>query len=120
MYEPRGSPPASRAVFLWRLAKHFAVAGLIVAGSLFGGMAGYHHYEHLSWRDAFLNAAMLLGGEGPVETPATPGGKVFAGCYALYSGVIFLVMAGVLSAPIAHRLLHQFHWEEDDDPEKPG
>ena len=117
MYEPRGAPPAPRAVFLWRLARHFGAAAALLVVSLGGGMAGYHHYERLSWLDAFLNAAMLLGGMGPVEMPATPGGKLFAGLYALYSGVIFLIVAGVLLAPVVHRLLHQFHWQEDDDAE---
>jgi hypothetical protein len=66
----------------------------------------------LAWRDAFLNAAMLLGGMGPVNAPITPAGKVFAGLYALYAGLIFLVTAGLLLAPLVHRILHRFHWEE--------
>jgi hypothetical protein len=75
-------------------------------------MAGYEYYEQLSWRDAFLNAAMLLGGMGPVNAPATPGGKLFAGLYALYAGLVFLIVAGLLLAPVVHRILHRFHWEE--------
>jgi hypothetical protein len=76
-------------------------------------MAGYEWYEQLSWRDAFLNAAMLLGGMGPVNAPATPGGKLFAGLYALYAGLVFLIVAGLLLAPVVHRILHRFHWEEN-------
>ena len=76
------------------------------------GMAGYHGYEGLPWIDAFLNAAMILSGMGPLFQPATPGGKIFAGLYALYAGLIFLVMAGVLLAPVMHRVLHRFHWED--------
>jgi hypothetical protein len=79
-------------------------------------MAGYAYFERLGWRDAFLNAAMLLGGMGPVETPITPGGKIFAGCYALYAGLVFIVTTGIMGAPVVHRLLHQFHWERDDEP----
>jgi len=111
MYEGRRSPPAPRRVFLWRLGGHFGVAAGLVAVSLGGGMAGYSYFEHLGWRDSFLNAAMLLGGMGPVESPTTPGGKVFAGLYALYAGLMFLVSVGIILAPVVHRLLHQFHWD---------
>jgi len=76
-------------------------------------MLGYHYFERLGWRDAFLNAAMLLGGEGPVEAPSSPGGKVFAGLYALYSGLE--VAVGVVLTPVLHRVLHQFHWEGQDE-----
>lgn len=75
------------------------------------GMWGYEHFEHLPWRDAFLNSSMLLGGMGPVDPLKTPGGKVFAGFFALYAGVVFLFSAGLLIAPVAHRILHKFHWE---------
>ena len=65
-----------------------------------------------SLHDAFLNAAMLLGGMGPIDTPCTRGGKIFAGLYALYAGLFFLVIMGLLFAPVLHRLLHRFHWED--------
>ena len=108
-------PPVSRAVFLGRLAGHAAITLALVAVSLAAGMWGYAHFEHLGWSDAFLNAAMLLGGMGPVEAPTTRGGKLFAGVYALYAGLVFLVAAGILGAPVFHRLLHQFHWEQGND-----
>jgi len=95
------------------MAGHFAIASGFVAVSLFIGMAGYSHFEGLGWRDAFLNATMLLGGMGPVESPQTPGGKIFAGCYALYSGLVFLVVAALLMAPAVHRMLHKFHYPAD-------
>jgi hypothetical protein len=75
-------------------------------------MAGYVYFERLGWLDAFLDAAMLLGGMGPVHTPVTPGGKAFAGVYALYAGMVFLVVAAIVVAPLAHRILHRFHWED--------
>ena len=77
-------------------------------------MSGYAYFERLSWLDAFLNAAMLLGGMGPVEEPQTAGGKLFAGLYALYAGLVFLVATAVVLAPVVHRLLHKFHWEAKD------
>ena len=113
MYEHRRLRPLPRQHFFLRLAKHVGLAAIVVGGSLLVGMAGYWYFESLGWRDAFLNAAMLLGGMGPVEAPMTPNGKVFAGLYALYAGLVFLVVAGLLFAPVMHRLLHRFHWEDD-------
>ena len=85
-------------------------AGLfLIAASLAIGMIGYHELERLNWIDAFLNAAMLLGGMGPVAVPTTTGGKLFAGLYALYCGLVLILVAGILLAPVAHRILHKFH-----------
>jgi len=109
LYEHRGEPLLPRARFLRRVALHAAVALGVVAGSLGLGMAGYASFEGLGWLDAFLNAAMLLGGMGPVESPATRGGKLFAGFYALYSGLVFLVATGIVLAPVMHRVMHRFH-----------
>ena len=75
-------------------------------------MWGYWYFESLSWLDAFLNAAMLLGGMGPVESPQTPGGKLFAGIYAIYAGMVLLVTAGIFFTPVVHRFLHRFHLEQ--------
>ena len=77
------------------------------------GMTGYEYFEDLPWRDAFLNAAMLMGGMGPVDAPRSDGGKLFAGLFALYAGLVFLVAAGLVFAPIVHRLMHRFHWQQD-------
>ena len=112
MYEHRHAPLAPVGEFLRRLAHHVGLALLVVGGSLLVGMWGYLYFESLQWLDAFLNAAMLLGGMGPVETPQTPGGKLFAGLYALYAGMVVLVAAGILLAPMAHRLLHRFHVDQ--------
>ena len=95
------------------MGNHLGVAAAIVAVSLLAGMWGYEHYEHLAWRDAFLNTAMLLGGMGPVDAPHTDGGKLFAGVFALYAGGVFLVVAGLFLAPVIHRIMHRFHWESD-------
>jgi len=113
MYERRGDPVASRTQFSARMARHLGAALALVAASLFIGMAGYHYFEQLSWLDAFVDASMLLGGMGPVHTPETPGGKLFAGLYALYAGLVFLVTVGVVLAPVLHRALHKFHWKKD-------
>lgn len=96
------------------MLRHAALAALLLLVSLWVGMAGYEHYEHLAWRDAFLNAAMLLGGMGPVNNPLTPAGKLFAGCYALYAGLMFLISVSIILAPLLHRMLHLFHCDERD------
>jgi hypothetical protein len=114
MYEDRCQPPVRRLAFFLRVAAHLGVSMLFGIVSLGVGMAGYEHFEHLDWCDAFLNAAMLLGGMGPVETPATRGGKIFAGLYALYSGLFFLISAGIVLAPVFHRLMHKFHWHDGE------
>jgi hypothetical protein len=93
------------------MAVHVAFAAGLVGVSLLGGMWGYEHYEHLGWRDAFLNTAMLLGGMGPVDPLRTNGGKLFAGTFALYAGMLFLVVAGLLLVPVIHRIAHLFHFE---------
>lgn len=94
------------------MLKHFFGSLAMIAGALFIGMFGYHHYEGLPWLDAFLNASMLLGGMGPVESPQTDGGKLFAGMYALFAGLVFIIAAGLIVAPAIHRMLHLFHWED--------
>ena len=111
MYEPHRKPPLSRTRFLRRLAFHGVVVLLLLLFSLIVGIAGYVYFENLSCLDAFLNSAMLLGGMGPVDPPKTAGGKLFAGIYALYAGLVFIIAAGFLFAPILHRVLHKFHWE---------
>lgn len=113
MYESRHHRPIARSHFARRLAGHIGVAGGVVLLSLLAGMAGYWYFEGLAWRDAFLNATMLLAGEGPVAPPETPGGKLFAGIYALYSGLVFVVAIGLVLAPVVHRVLHKFHWDRE-------
>jgi hypothetical protein len=112
LYEHRDSRPIPLAAFVHRMVRHGALALLLTLVSLAIGMAGYEYYEDLPWRDAFLNSAMLMGGMGPVDPPQTPGGKVFAGLYALYAGMVYLAIAGVLLVPVVHRVLHRFHWQE--------
>jgi hypothetical protein len=113
VYESKPHRPIPRLRFVKRVLLHFTAALALLLFSLILGMAGYEYFEKLSWRDAFLNSAMLLGGMGPVNAPQTDGGKVFAGLYALYAGLAFLIGAGVVFTPIMHRVMHKFHWEED-------
>jgi len=112
MYERRHQQLASRRHFLRRLFVHGGLAAVLLWLSLCVGMLGYRYFEHLSWLDGFLNSAMLLGGMGPVNTPQTAPGKLFAGLYALYAGLVFLVSAGLVFTPVVHRFMHKFHLEE--------
>jgi hypothetical protein len=109
--EHRAQPVIPGLRFAVRLAHSGVIALVLIAVSLSIGMIGYHALEGLNWLDSFLNAAMLLGGMGPVNAPVTSGGKLFAGVYALYCGLAVLLVAGVLLAPVAHRILHRFHVE---------
>ncbi len=109
MYETRRQPLIARAAFLRRLAGHVAAALALIAGSLALGMAGYMHLEGLSALDAFLETAMLLGGMGPLSSPVTAAGKLFAGLFALYAGLVFIATAALLLGPVVHRVLHRFH-----------
>ena len=112
MFEHRSKPLLPRPKYYWRLAQSVLAGTGLVAVSLGVGMVGYHFFENMPWIDAFVNAAMILAGMGPVGTLQTAGGKLFAGCYALYSGLLLIVTAGVVFAPVVHRFLHKFHVEE--------
>ncbi len=112
MYEARHQHLLSRTGFAIRIIWHLLAALLLLIFSLLMGMFGYIGFEHLSAVDAFLNAAMLLGGMGPIHTPLTISGKLFAGCYALYAGLIFVLTTALVLTPIIHRVLHQFQWDE--------
>ena len=111
MYERHHEPLISREVFLRRIARSGGMAFAVVLAALFLGVSGYHWIEGLPWVDSILNAAMILGGMGPVAELHTTAGKLFAAAYALFSGLMFIVVAGLLFAPVIHRFLHKFHLE---------
>jgi len=112
-YEHLRQPLISRGEFLRRLASHGLLALAVILAALGLGMVGYRVTEGMSWLDAYLNAAMILGGMGPVGALRTAAGKFFAATYALFSGVVFLVTVGVIFAPLAHRLMHRLHLGDD-------
>jgi len=120
MTPPQRLREKHRRQFWRRMGLHAAISFALLVVSLGVGMWGYGHFEHMRWRDAFLNAAMLLGGMGPVKTDLSEPGKVFAGLYALYSGLVVIAVAGLLLGPGVHRLMRRVHWEEEphDSPNR--
>lgn len=111
MFEHRTSPLLSRRAFLRRMRNSLLWGLGIIVVALGIGMVGYHLLEGMNWVDSFANAAMILAGMGPLGDLHTDGGKIFAGLYALFCGIVFLGTMGILLAPIAHRALHKFHCE---------
>ena len=111
-FEHRNKPLASHAVFLGRVARSALAALIMIAIALGLGMGGYMATENMSALDAFLNGSMLLGGMGPVDALHTDAGKLFAGSYALFCGLLIVIASGVILAPILHRVLHALHVED--------
>ncbi|MFL5730018.1 MAG: hypothetical protein ACJ75J_11080 [Cytophagaceae bacterium] len=113
--ESRNHPLLSRRLFILRALWYAFFSMLTLIFSLGIGMVGYHYFAGLGWVDSFLNASMILTGMGPIDPMKTEAAKIFAGSYALFSGIAFLSIVGVLFAPILHRLFHTFHVEISDD-----
>jgi hypothetical protein len=113
MFEHHTQPLLSTRAYAHRVLRS-AVAGMaLIVPTLLAGMIGYRVLENLAWTDAFLDSAMLLGGMGPVHEPVTQAGKVFAGVYAIFCGLLVILVAGVMMAPIVHRAMHRFHLDQD-------
>ena len=108
-YEHISQPVARWPLYLRRQLRSLAIGLVLILLALYVGMLGYHSFVGLSWIDAYENAAMILSGMGPVASPATFAGKLFAGTYALFSGIAVLAIAGVIAAPLVHRFLHRLH-----------
>ncbi len=104
--------------FLKRLLLSASIGLGMIVVALFIGMGGYHHFEKMSWIDSFANASMILSGMGPFGPLATKGGKIFAGLYALFSGLSFILIIGTIIAPAVQRFLHKFHLDMDEQSKK--
>ena len=114
MFESACEPMITPREFALRLLRHVAIAQGFVGASMLIGMVGYRLTEGLAWIDGFLESAMLLGGLGPVHAPVTEAGKLFAGFYALYAGLLFIAVGGFVLAPVLHRVLHRLRLDEND------
>ena len=117
-FESKSDPLAPRRSFAMRLAHNALWSSGFIVIWLIIGMAGYMGFEGMSLVDAFVNAAMILSGMGPIQTLNTDGGKIFAGLYAIISGIVIFGIAGIALAPLFHRMLHRFHLQDDDSPQK--
>ena len=113
MLERKHHKVLSTGQFARRLGLFAGVAVLIVMFALSVGVAGYHWIAGFDWLDALLNASMILTGMGPVGELRTPAAKIFASAYALFSGLIFITVMGIIMTPVVHRVMHQFHVEEE-------
>ncbi len=114
-FERHGQPAASRRKFLGRMLIAIGLWLTLTIAGLAIGIAGYAYFEGMSLVDAFVNAAMILSGMGPMGELKTTGGKVFAGMYAILSGLIIIIATGFVLAPVFHRVLHLFHVEASKD-----
>ena len=114
-YERRNEPVAENARFRSRLASNALVAAMVIIVTLAIGMAGYSGFEDMSLIDAYANSAMILSGMGPLAPLATTGGKIFAGTYAIFCGLLIFAVAGLILAPVLHRILHHFHVADSKD-----
>ena len=117
-YEHRSQPLLPRRHYLQRLVWHGLLGLALILASLAIGILGYHALEGFFWLDALLNASMILGGMGPVNELHTSAGKLFASFYSLFAGIVFLVIAGILIAPVVHRFLHRLHLEAGEESSK--
>ena len=113
MFERRHQPLLPRRQFYRRFARSVALGCGLIAVSLAMGMISYHGLEKLAWLDAFLNAAMILSGMGPVTELHHGGAQLFAGCYAIYSGIALISTAALIFAPLVHRVMHRVHLEDE-------
>ena len=119
MFEHVSKPVLPRPAFISRQMRAVLLGVAMIVVSLAIGMAGYWwFFPTLDWADAFVNAAMILSGMGPMAIPETTAAKVFSGCYAIYSGLMLVMSAGVVFAPLVHRFLHKLHVDDDDLREK--
>jgi hypothetical protein len=116
-FERRRQPLVTRRSFVRRLLFAVVLSAVLLAIWTVVGMIGYHAIAGLGWVDAFLNSAMIVGGMGPVDVLNNQPAKVFAGFYAILSGVIFLSVFGLLIGPVFHRFMHRFHLDTDEREE---
>lgn len=115
MFESRKSPLAPPPVFAWRMFCFFLMAQMLAGAALMIGILGYRYIAEMSWVDSLLNASMILGGMGPMGELNSDAAKIFASAYALFSGLVFISVMGIILAPAAHRALHLFHLDENDN-----
>ncbi|HKE57398.1 MAG TPA: hypothetical protein VKB46_11870 [Pyrinomonadaceae bacterium] len=116
-FEHRRQPLAPFRVFVWRVIKSIMFGCGLIAVALSIGISGYHWIAGFNWVDSLLEASMILGGMGPVNPLAGDGAKIFASGYALFSGLVFIGVMGIVLSPAIHRMIHKFHLEQHQSDE---
>ena len=114
MYERKHERVAPTSVFAKRMAVTLMMTAILILAALSVGISGYLWFAGFGWLDSLVEASMILGGMGPVQQLTTSSGKWFASGYALFSGLIFIAVMGLVLAPVIHRILHRFHEDEKD------
>lgn len=114
MFEQKHEKLAPFSVFIQRLTLSILIAFGLITIALSIGIAGYHFIAGFNFVDSLLEASMILGGMGPVNQLPNDGAKIFASAYALFSGLVFIAVLGIVLAPITHRMLHKFHIDDED------
>jgi hypothetical protein len=114
MFEHKHQKLAPTRVFARRMLSSILLAGALILCALLIGILGYRHFAGYAWIDALLEASMILGGMGPINALPTDTAKLFASAYALFSGLVFIAIMGIILAPATHRMLHKFHMDEQD------
>ncbi len=114
-FEKKVEKVAPLNIFIVRMLISLGLGLGLITFSLLIGVLGYHSLAKLSWIDAFLEASMILGGEGPITQAMSDGAKIFASIYALYSGLLIIAVMGIILTPVVHRMMHQFHIDEADE-----
>jgi hypothetical protein len=114
MYENKRDALAPRSVFIRRMLWNLFIACSLLAVCLGLGIFGYHFTDDVTWIDSLHNASMILSGMGPVVEIKSVGGKLFSSFYALFSGIAFITNIGIILAPMAHRLYHRLHVDQED------
>lgn len=115
MYESKDQPLLPTHHFIKRVSWHVIYALILVALTVLAGVIGHLWLEPVAWHDAMLNAALIVGGIGPFILPATIAGKLFFALYSIVVGLVFAATLGLILAPLAHRIIHKFHLEDDND-----
>jgi hypothetical protein len=114
MFEKKHEKLAPLSTFVRRMVLSVVMAGTLITFALIIGIVGYHCIVGFDWIDSLLEASMILGGMGPINPLHSTGAKVFASGYALFSGLVFIAVMGIVLAPVTHRMLHKFHIDEED------
>lgn len=114
MYETKNQPLLPARHFTRRMLMHLLYALLLMLATVLIGVLAHLWLEPITWHDAVLNTALIVGGIGPYIVPESIAGKVFLAAYGMFIGLVFVATLGLILAPLAHRIIHKFHLDDED------